>query len=273
MDYGYSTLLTPTAFGPRVSADGLPEMKTGGITIDWGTVAANGGADLTYLDGTVLKSGQKGLRLGQVMTKIANAGAFTITMTGGPTGGTFTITGTNPLTGLVATQTVAFNASVANVQTAMDAIYGAGNTVVTGAGALPANVHTVTQAAALLGWPIATPTANGALLTGGTTPAVAVAVTQAGQSTGKFGPYDPAATDGRATLARSNAVILDTSILQNGPAGYTTVPTDHAAGIVGGRLWIARILQVGTGTASLAAGPTLANLEAVFPRAIWVRQS
>lgn len=133
-----------------VSADGSPMAKIGGITIDWSTVAAVTGSDVTLNDGMVVKVGEKYLRYGQVVTKIT--------------------------------------------------------------------------------------------------------------ASGQYGPYDPAAADGRQTLTVGEAFILNRTALEAEPADQ------HPEAIYGGRAWLARIIQVGTGTASLAAGPTLANLKATFPQ-------
>jgi hypothetical protein len=60
----------------QVTADGRPEMKTAGVTIDWDTVTAVSGADATYLDGVVVAIGEKALRYGQVLTKITASGKY-----------------------------------------------------------------------------------------------------------------------------------------------------------------------------------------------------
>jgi hypothetical protein len=60
----------------QVSANGLPEMKSAGITLDWATVTAVAGADVTWLDGVVVHIGEKGLRYGQVVTKITASGKY-----------------------------------------------------------------------------------------------------------------------------------------------------------------------------------------------------
>lgn len=69
-------VLTPTGIPLQVSADGAPQWKSVGATIDWATVAAVTGVDATYGDGTVVKIGRKGLRYGQVMTRITASGKF-----------------------------------------------------------------------------------------------------------------------------------------------------------------------------------------------------
>jgi hypothetical protein len=67
--FGQTTLAT-IGRTPKVSVDGSPEPKTGGITIDWSTVAAVAGSDVTLSDGFVIYVGEKYLRYGQIMTKI-----------------------------------------------------------------------------------------------------------------------------------------------------------------------------------------------------------
>jgi hypothetical protein len=79
-------------------------------------------------------------------------------------------------------------------------------------------------------------------------------------ASGKYGPYDPAAVDGRQTLTNGEAFIL------NETAREDDVASDHPAVIAGGLVFLSRIIQSGGGAASLAAGPTLANLLATFPR-------
>lgn len=79
-------------------------------------------------------------------------------------------------------------------------------------------------------------------------------------ATGRYGPFDPAAAGtGREALVRGDSFILNRTALENRPAD------EHPEAIYGGRMWLARIIQAGTGTASLAAGPTRAALEAAFP--------
>src|SRR5512146_3178148 len=97
MPYG-RVVDTTTGNGLQVTADGRPEWKVGGVTLDWSTVAAVSGSDLTIpYELTVVKVGQKYLRYGQVLTKIVNTPTLTLTITA--TGGTYTISGQNPLTG------------------------------------------------------------------------------------------------------------------------------------------------------------------------------
>jgi hypothetical protein len=254
-------------------AAGVPlRWLVGGATIDWTTVAAVSGSDYTIpAENTVVKVGNQFLRYGQVMTRISNPTVQTITVTGTPTGGTFNLVGIRPDSGATTTATIAFNAAVAATQTAMDAIFGAGNTVVTGAGALPGNVHTVTFQASLQYITIPALVADASALTGGTAPGVTVAVTTAGGNTGKWGPYDFAATDGRQTLTRGNVGLINRTIL---PAGvnnlYALRDTDHTGLLVGGPVFRGRLIAT-AGTHSLANGPTFTELEAVLPLLEYVR--
>lgn len=142
-------MLGTVGLGIQVTADGRPRPKTGGVTIDWSTVAAVSGADVTLNDGVIIPIGRKYLRYGQIITEITTGG--------------------------------------------------------------------------------------------------------------KYGPYDPAAADGRQTLARGKCWIVNRTVTDNDPKG------DHPEAIDGGTVFQARLIQVGAGTRSLAAGPTLAEFEAAFP--------
>jgi hypothetical protein len=85
-------------------------------------------------------------------------------------------------------------------------------------------------------------------------------------ATGLYGPYDPAAADGRQTPTAGKCGLLNKTVIQNGVLGITTKDNDNTNVIVGGRIWAARAVQAGTGTASLAAGPQLATLLSTLPR-------
>lgn len=154
--YGRTALPNNAIFPTRVSADGSPEYKAGGITIDWSIVTAASG-DQTLADGSIVKDGQKFLRYGQVMTKITTSG--------------------------------------------------------------------------------------------------------------KFGPYDPAVTEGRELLVRGNCFILDETVLQY-PAGSSLLSPandQYGSAIEGGKVFLDRIIQSGVASHTLAAGPTKAELLAAFP--------
>lgn len=157
----------------------------------------------------------------------------TVTITGSPTGGTFTLTYAGQTT-----SAIAFNASASTVQTAVAALstVGAGNVSVAGSNGGP---YTVTFTGTLGNKNVAQMTASGASLTGGTTPGVSVATSTSGvqghypngyipsgtavgkvTATGKFGPYDNTASDGRevcygltfadVTVVRQNGSIAST---------------------------------------------------------------
>lgn len=85
-------------------------------------------------------------------------------------------------------------------------------------------------------------------------------------ATGKFGPYDSAASDGRQLLVPGDCFVLNRTVKENGfGANINTGATDHPQVFDGGTVWKARILMT-TGTHSLAAGPTVAEFMAAFPR-------
>jgi hypothetical protein len=250
----------------QMVAGTTPRWRTGGATIDWSTVAAVSGSNYTIpVENVTVNVGNKFLRYGQVMCRISNPTVQTITVTGTPTGGSFTVTGIRPDTLATTTATVAYNAAVAATQAAMDSIFGAGNTLVSGAGALPGNVHTVTFQASLQYLTVQALVANATGLTGGTAPGVTIAVTTAGTATGKFGPYDFAATDGRQTLTRGNVGIINRTILLSGVNNlYNLRDTDHVGLLVGGPVFRGRLIAT-AGTHSLANGPTFTELEAALP--------
>lgn len=102
----------------------------------------------------------------------------TVTITGSPTGGTFTLT-----FGGQTTAGIAYNAAASAVQTALQALssIGSNNCTVTGSAGGP---YTVTFIGALANASQALMTANGASLTGGTSPGVTIARVQAGQASG-----------------------------------------------------------------------------------------
>lgn len=101
---------------------------------------------------------------------LGTAEVQTVTITGGPTGGTFTLTYSGQTTAAIA-----YNASAAAVQSALEALSNLvpGDVTVTGAGP-----YTVTFRAALGN--VAQMTADATGLTGGTTPDVVVATTTQG---------------------------------------------------------------------------------------------
>lgn len=238
------------------------DWKTGGITVAWGVVGA-AGADTKLADDTPIMSGQKYLRFGQIMCLITQHEIETVTINGAPTGGTFTLTYIDPDGNSHETGDIAYNASAAAVEAALEAV-GAGVTVTKAS-----NVYTVTFDDARN---VAALTADATGLTGGTSPSVAIATSSQGTTDlGKYGPYDPAAADGRQTLTRGECFILNKTVVENGVAGgLDPGVTDHPAVFDGGPAWKARILMT-TGTHSLAAGPTVTEFETAFPRIEYVQ--
>jgi hypothetical protein len=131
-----------------------------------------------------------GTILGQIDT--AANDVQTITVGGTPTGGTSTISGVNPATGAAFTINPAYNATGATVQTALVAIYGAGNVTVTGSAGGP---YVVTFLGKYAGQPAPVLTVSTTGLTGGT-PTIANVHTTTGRSAGTFGVYADANSDG-----------------------------------------------------------------------------
>lgn len=162
------------------SAHGTTATRT--ITLDVSAFTANTHYPNGYIpSGTVLSELASGL-FGPYAGRTAEV--QTVTITGSPTGGTFTLTvegGT--------TAAIAYNASAATVQAALEALAGVdpGDITVTGADGGP---YTLTFNAG--GGNVAQITASGASLTGGTSPSVAIATTTAGASTGTGGTQQPA---------------------------------------------------------------------------------
>lgn len=114
-----------------------------------------------------------------VGNSLATSEVQTITITGTPTGGTFTLTYEGQTTA-----PIAFNANAAAVLAALIALstIGSGNVTV-GGGPGPGTPWTVTGAGLFAGIDLTTLTADGSLLTGGTSPAVAVTTTTAASLT------------------------------------------------------------------------------------------
>ncbi|MFJ6069059.1 hypothetical protein ACIQHU_39220 [Streptomyces tendae] len=113
----------------------------------------------------------------------------TVTITGGPTGGTYTLTFSGQTTAAIP-----YNATAAQVKSALEALSNVdvGDVAVSG-GPHPGTAVVVTFGGQYLGEDVAQMTASGASLTGGTSPAVAVATTTAGGGA--------SATDGTEALA------------------------------------------------------------------------
>jgi hypothetical protein len=233
----------------QVLASSDPEWASIGITIDWASVVAVSGADATYEDGTVVKVGKKGIPFGTILCREGVAEVQTVTLANA-TGGTFTLT----LSGQT-TAAIAYNASAATVQAALEALsnVGVGKASVSGSAGGP---YTGTFDRSLGN--VAQMTADATSLTSGTTATVTVATTTAGNAGGLWGPYASGATDGRASVTRGNAVILNETILED--SGLAGQATDITGALEGGMVWRARLRVGGSGQPSWAA------FEAAFPR-------
>lgn len=117
----------------------------------------------------------------------------TITITGTPTGGTWTFS----LLGNTS-DAIAYNATAAQVQTAVDAFWGAGHCTVTG-GPGPGTAWVFTFGGVLGNVMVKGITVSGAF-TGGTTPAIAIVDTTPGSSgAGQMDTYDDGASNGTQT--------------------------------------------------------------------------
>lgn len=257
-----------------VSADGRPESKQGGITLDWQTVDAATQA-ATLSDGVQIAVGDLYLRYGQVLTKITNPATAVVTINGSPTGGTFTVSVTtyttandangNPVT-TANTQTtagVAYNASAATLQTAIRGLSNVGGTLATVTGSA-GGPYTITFDASLGQVAVAS---DGTSLTGGSSPTATTATSAFGGDVGKYGPYDPSALDGRQTLTIGSCFVLRKTIK------FNDLYSDHPEVLYGGLVFKDRIIQSGTATHTLAAGPTFAELIAALPRLAFVTES
>lgn len=253
--YGRRTLGS-TGVAIQVTADGSPEWKAGGVTIDWSTVTAEA-SDRTLGDGTVITAGAKGLELGTVLAEITVPEAQTLTIDA--TGGTFTVSGNGNTTAALA-----YNISAANLQTAIRGLGGNyAEVIVTGSGP-----YTITFPAG--SGDVAALTTDASSLTGGAGTAV-IATATAGTATGYYGPYASNATDGRQTLRRGRAFILNETLLQEGPLGLDTQASDHPGVIEGGRVWRARLKVGGLNPTSIGGNqPSESDFEAAFPRISYV---
>jgi hypothetical protein len=86
-------------------------------------------------------------------------------------------------------------------------------------------------------------------------------------ASGKYGPYDPAAADGRQLLKRGDCWIVNRTVKENGQISelQSGGASDHPQVFDGGTAWKPRLL-ITSGAHSLAAGPTVTEFEAAFPR-------
>ena len=223
--------------------------KIGGITLDWLLFAAVTGADLTLPDDQLVAIGQKYARFGQILCRVRSTEVQTVTITPGTTpGGTFTLAGSVAL---------AYNVTLVAIQAALETVFGAGLVAVSGANGGP---FTVTFDDSLGN--VATMAVVDSMT--GTGHGVVIATTnQGGADLGKYGPYDPGATDGRQLLTRGDCFILNQTVLQSGVFPGLGANSDHPAVFEYGPVWKARLL-ITTGAHSLAAGPTVVEFRRAF---------
>jgi hypothetical protein len=234
--------------------------KVGGVTIDWSTVTAVSGSDVTLADGTIVKIGDKYLEFGQILNQIGGTTGEiqTIDLSGGddPTAGTWTITVPANNAGPSSTTTaLAWNAAAEVVETALEALanVGAGNVTVGKSGF----VYTLTFSAHLGN--VSAVTVGSGSLTGATQ--VDVATSTAGTTAG--GKYGPAATsvggaspatDGRQTTTRDRSFILPQTVLES------EIGSDHPAGVCYAGTFFRERVKVGA-----TGQPTLSDFQTAFP--------
>lgn len=157
---------------------------TCGLTLD--AVGAQAASELTNWD-TPTKRLLRLEFLGPANEIEAGANEVqTLTMTGTPTGGTFTLS-----FGGQTTAAIAYNASAAAVQAALELLTNIGSGNVLGAGgALPGTPVTITFQGALAATDVPLMTANSASLTGGSTPTMTPTTTTAGRSGRRYVIFD-----------------------------------------------------------------------------------
>jgi hypothetical protein len=157
-----------------------------------------GGVTLDYTKFSPDANGDRIIKAGTILSKITASGLYgpyrgtteevqSVTITGSPTGGTFTLTYSGQTTAAIP-----YNATAAQVQTALEALsnIGVGDVVVAG-GPGPGSAFSVTFAGALANTDVAAMTATPSL-TGGSTPSVTIGTTTAGGGAGAADGLDVA---------------------------------------------------------------------------------
>lgn len=84
--YGQNQIATVGVGLRALAAPETGQFKAGGVTIDWASVAAVAGADVTLTDGTVIAIGDKYIRYGTVISKITASGKYGPANTGNADG-------------------------------------------------------------------------------------------------------------------------------------------------------------------------------------------
>lgn len=236
----------------RLAADANPEAKVGGVTLDWTTVTPyNGTTNLILNDTVTIFPNQQYVRYGQVLNLITGGEISNISLTGAPTGGTFNVTvsgqNTPPIGFGVTTGVMA--GFLSNLTTV-----GAGNVTVTGSTGGP----WFASFAPALG-PLAVSAANISLVNG-TAPGAAVIEQSAGGRTGLYGPYDNLAVDGRQNLVLGNTCLVDVTVKMG------DLKSNHPPVLVGGNIFLARLIANQNNTPSYTNGPNLTTLLSTLTR-------
>ncbi len=162
----------------------------------------------------------------------------TVEITGTPTGGTFTLT-----YGLETTAPIAYNASAANVVTALEALpsIGAGGVTAVG-GALPGTPVVVTFVDSGDA-PVEEMVADGALLTGGTDPAATATITACTPTDGTIRltwsttsaytdvPFDATASEMQALIAENLEMSSSILTCTGGPFPGNTITLNYWHGL------------------------------------------
>ena len=205
---------------PILDFTGIASIRNG--VFDASTLVADSFGRFTLLSGTILtKSSTDPTKVKAYAGLGSNVNEQqTITITGTPTGGTFTLT-----FGGKTTAAITYAATSAQVLAALELLtsIGQGNMSATG-GALPGTAVIVTFINELGDAAQAAMTANGAALTGGTTPAVAITRSTPG-TTGEAiygiyaGPdkdfFGNATSDDEAIPVHNGYTVFDTTLIQN----------------------------------------------------------
>lgn len=162
---------------------------------------------------------------GDIITVTGTAEVQTVTITGTPTGGTFTLTFSGQTTA-----GIAYNAAAAAVQSALEALSNlAPGDVTVGGGPGPGTPWTVTFTIAQGDVPQMT--ANGAALTGGVTPAVAVTTTTGGSNLTDVGYRAPLVgsdpTPNGVGLEFWSMAVDDGAIADNYPYYHWVAPRNY----------------------------------------------
>ena len=153
---------------------------------------------MAVISGGTIIEGSVGMRRCEGAPSAGTNAVQTLSITGTPTGGTFTLS-----FGGETTAAIARNANAATVQAALLALraFDSGDVVASG-GALPGTPVVLTFGGNYARMPVALITANGALLTGGTSPTAAVADTTPGVKATERG-----AAKGTLLTDTTNAVV------------------------------------------------------------------